>query len=188
MRKYSLAVTVFCLLFVFIAEAWSAPRPRLKIGDEFPGFFLKDLNGNPFYLKEQVGNASNRKYRGILFSFCAYTCKPCRKEIPELEKLGVKYLKQGLGVILIDVGDNGKVAQNLADELKTSLPMLVDRYGLVLDLVGHPGLPHTVLIDGSGKVRYLNTSFSEEKASEILTGLENEIKAVLDSSPDASSR
>ncbi len=188
MRKYSLTLAAFCLLFVFTDGSWAASGPHLKIGDVFPGFFLKDLKGNPFYLKEQIGNASNGKYKGILFSFCAYTCKPCRLEIPELEKLGVKYQKQGLGVILIDVGDNVKVAQSLAGELKTSLPMLVDRYGVVLDLVGHPGLPHTVLIDGSGKVRYMNTSFSEEKAIEILTGLENEIKVLLDSSPGASSR
>lgn len=188
MRKYISAVALICITFITVVESLAAPGPHLKIGDVFPGFFLKDLNGNSFYLKEQVGNTPTRKYQGILFSFCAYTCKPCRKEIPELEKLGAKYQKQGLGVILIDVGDNIKVAQSLAAELKTSLPMLVDRYGVVLDLVGHPGLPHTVLIDGAGKVRYLNTSFSEEKASEIITGLENEIKAVLDAASGASSR
>lgn len=188
MKKYILPTTLFCIVLIMVTETWAVPSPRLKIGDVFPGFFLKDLNGNPFYLKEHLGNAANSKYRGILFSFCAYTCKPCRAEIPELEKLFMKYQKQGLGVILINVGDNNKVAQNLANELKTSLPMLVDRYGVVLDLVGHPGLPNTVLIDSSGKVRYLNTSFSEEKAEEILKGLENEIKAVLDSSSGSSSR
>ncbi|MFA6471793.1 MAG: TlpA disulfide reductase family protein [Candidatus Latescibacterota bacterium] len=188
MRKYSLIFAAFCLLFVFFAEIWAVPRPRLKIGDAFPGFYLKDLNGNSFYLKEQVGNGSNGRYTGIIFSFCAYTCKPCRLEIPELEKLSAKYQKQGLGVILINVGDNQKVAQNLASELKTSLPMLLDRYGVVLDLVGHPGLPHTVMIDNVGRVRYLNTSFSEKKASEIITGLENEIKIVLDAASGASSR
>jgi thiol-disulfide isomerase/thioredoxin len=188
MRKNISVMAFICILFFMGGETFAAPGPRLKIGDVFPGFYLKDLKGNPFYLKEQAGNAPNKKYQAIIFSFCAYTCKPCRLEIPELEKINAKYKKQGLGVILIDVGDNEKVAQNLAVESKTSLTMLMDRYGVVLDLIGHPGLPHTVLVDGAGKVRYLNTAFSEEKAGEIIKGMENEIRAVLGAASGDSSR
>jgi hypothetical protein len=57
--------------------------------------------------------------------------------------------------------------------------MLVDRYGVVFKLIGQPGTPHTVLLDGDGKVRFISTGFPEEKAGEIIAELEKQIAAVL---------
>ncbi|MBN1291819.1 MAG: redoxin domain-containing protein [Candidatus Latescibacteria bacterium] len=156
-------------------------KQQLKIGDDFPGFFSTDLEGNMFFLKDHIGEDAEFKHAGIIFSFCASWCKPCKKEIPELEKLHAKYADKGIAAYLIAVGeDKTKVGEFISD-LGTSLPVLVDRYQKALEQVGRPGLPHTVFIDRAGKVRFVNTGFSENTAGEIMERLENEIKTVADS-------
>ncbi|MHB9031189.1 MAG: TlpA family protein disulfide reductase [Candidatus Latescibacterota bacterium] len=177
---YRKVYTFVCvLLFITAAGAWSAPNERLKVGDEFPSFGVKDLKGEFFFLREHVGNNPKKPHKALLFSFCTSYCQPCRKEYPELEKIREKYAPQGLGCYLIDVGEKEETVQVLAAEIKTRMGMLVDRYGVVFKLVGQPGTPHTVLLDGDGKVRFINTGFSEDKAGEIIAEMEKQIAAIL---------
>jgi thiol-disulfide isomerase/thioredoxin len=185
-----LAITSAFLLVGIFATAAGALNERLKPGDDFPGFMAKDLNGKMFFLKEHLGNTPNQKYKALIFSFCTSYCKPCRKEFPELEKLRAKYSAQGLGIFLIDVGENEEKAGALAAEIKTGLTMLVDRYGVVYKLVAEPGTPHTVLIDAAGKVRFVNTGFPEEKekADHVIAELEKQIAAVLGAGGAGTSR
>ncbi len=169
------------LLYVSMNPALSCAQEngRLKIGDDMPGFFLTDLNGAPFFIKEHLGENAKVKHAGIIFSFCASWCKPCKKEIPELEKLQKKYTEKGIATYLIAVGEKKKIVSKFIKEIGTSLPVLVDRYQKVLEQVGRPGLPHTIFVDNNRKVRYINTGFSEKTADEILGKLEDEIKAVI---------
>jgi len=57
--------------------------------------------------------------------------------------------------------------------------VLLDRYLIVLNMIGQPGIPHTVLIDKAGKVRFINTGFAESNGSEILKELEHAIEEAL---------
>ena len=177
-----LIVSVF---FVQTGIGYTQTKQQLKVGEDFPGFFSTDLDGNMFFLKDHVGENAEYKHAGIIFSFCASWCKPCKKEIPELEKLHAKYADKGIAAYLIAVGEDKAKVREFTSEMGTSLPVLVDRYQKALEQVGRPGLPHTIFIDNSGKVRFVNTGFSEETAAEILERLENEIKTVIDSGSSA---
>jgi len=180
MKRWLLLMTLV-LLYVSINPVMSGAQEngRLKIGDDLPGFFLTELNGTPFFIKEHLGDDAKIKHAGIIFSFCASWCKPCKKEIPELEKLQESYAEKGIATYLIAVGENKKKVSKFIEEIGTSLPVLVDRYRKVHEQVGRPGLPYTIFVDSDRKVRYINTGFSEKTAEEILGKLENEIKAVI---------
>lgn len=190
MKKALTITVVFLLAFMTVSVSGAAQKERLKVGDDFPGFVVKDLNGKFFFLKEHIGNSPNKKYKAILFSFCKYDCKPCRKEFPELEKLRVKYSGQGLGIFLIDIMEDEVTAKKLSSEIQTGLEMLVDRYGVVSKLSGVTGTPFTVLIDTEGKVQFANTGFPEEKekAGEIIAELEKQITALLGAGSAGSTR
>lgn len=143
-----------------------------------PGFFLRDLQGENFFINDHVGDDAKVKCKGILFSFCASWCKPCRKEIPELEGLCKKYKDTGILFYLVDVGEDKAKASEFAAEIKSPIPMLMDRYQKALEKVGRPGLPHTILIDNKGIVKFINTGFAENSADEIIKKLEEKLKAL----------
>ena len=176
-KRNSLLSLCFLCLFL-INPLWTERGEGLEIGGDFPSFYLKDINGNDFFLKEYTGEKATKNLKGIIFSFCASYCKPCKKEIPELGKLLQKYEGEGLGIFLVALEKEDQ-AQKLVTETKTTIPVLVDRHLVVQKLIGFVGIPFTVLIDSDRKVRYLGTSFSEENAEEIMERLEHAVVGVL---------
>ncbi len=178
MYKNIILPLIFSLCVTFSVPVMAAKGDIVKIGDEFPSFFLKDINGNDFFLSEYIGEKATKNYKGIIFSFCASYCEPCKKEIPELEKLLGKYEESGLGIYLIAL-EKKEQAQELIDETKTNLTVLVDRYLVLQKLLGFTGIPFTVLIDNNGKVRLINSAFSEKNADEIMEGFEHAVMDVL---------
>jgi len=183
MKRRSILIYLVLLIVGANVPAMAEKGERLKIGDTFPKFFTKRIDGSNFFLNDYVGERAKEDIRALLFSFCSSTCKPCKREIPELEKIKEKYAEQGLEVILIDTGEDKLLAQQLIDELGTKLPVLVDRYAVVIELVGNPPLPHSVLLDGAGDVRYLHTGFPENNPEDVIKELEDAIVAVLGSAP-----
>ena len=94
-NKKHVKLSLFMLgIFIFSSFNVSAGQ-RLKIGDDFPKFFLKDIKGNSFFLNDYIGENSSKKVKCLLFSFYASYCKPCVKEVPEVEKLYEKYKALG---------------------------------------------------------------------------------------------
>ncbi len=179
MYKRNILLSMCFLCLFLINPLWTEKGEGLEIGGDFPSFYLKDINGNDFFLKEYAGEKATKNFKGIIFSFCASYCKPCKKEIPELEKLMEKYKVKGLGIFLVAL-EKEEQAQKLIAETKTTIPVLVDKHLIVQKLIGFVGIPFTVLIDSDRKVRYLGTSFSEKNAEEIMERLEHAIMGVLD--------
>lgn len=179
MRKVLAFVLVIILAAAVNQTAWAKKGERLKIGDEFPMFFLKHINGNNFFLNEYVGGKAIHPCKGVIFSFCASYCKPCKKEIPELDKLRDKYGSKGLEIFLVNSGEDRELALGLIKEVNTKIPVLLDRYLVVLNMIGQPGIPHTVLIDKACVVRFINTGFAEDNSEAILKELEHAVEDVL---------
>jgi len=179
MKKTVHILAVFLLVMTIPGQVVAKKGERLKIGDDFPSFFLKDINGNNFFLNEYVGDKATNQCKAVMFSFCASYCKPCKKEIPELDRLKETYGSKGLEIFLINGGEDRELALGLIKEVNTKLPVLLDRYLIVLNMIGQPGIPHTVLIDKAGKVRFINTGFAESNGSEILKELEHAIEEAL---------
>ena len=175
-RNSYLLICFLCLLL--INPLWTEKAEALEIGDDFPSFFLKDINGNDFFLKEYTGEKAKNNLKGIIFSFCASYCEPCKKENPELAKLMEKLEGKGLGIFLVAL-EKEDLAQKLVEETKTTFPVLIDKHLIVQKLIGFVGIPYTVLIDSNRKVRYIGTSFSEDDAEEIMGRLEHAVLGIL---------
>ncbi len=161
---------------VFGAGAFA--QETIQVGDVMPGFFLKDMNGESFFLKDCVGDDATKNYKAVIFSLCASYCKPCKKEIPELGTMVEKYRDKGLGIYLIAL-EKEEQAKKLVEETQTKLPVLLDRYLIVPKLLKREGIPFTLLVDNTGTVRFINTGFSEENAHEFVRRFEEKVVEVL---------
>lgn len=81
-------------------------------------FELIDIDGNVWKSKELKGSV-------IVFNFWFTACPPCKKEIPELNKLVEKYSKKG--VVFIGV------ALDEADEIQRFIDIYPFKYKLIPD-------------------------------------------------------
>ncbi len=110
-------------------------------------------------LTDQSGRAQSLvQYRGkpLVVNFWAAWCEPCVEEMPVLSELQNKYAAKGVQFIGIAVDSVANIAQ-FTQKLKVNYPLYSAGYeGLELaHAMGNTqgGLPFTVFIDASGKVR-----------------------------------
>jgi peroxiredoxin len=107
-------------------------------------FTLTDLEGKPWTLKSLQGKV-------VLVNFWATWCPPCRKEMPDLDRLYQQFRAQGLVILAISDEDVSKVKPFIAEK-GISYTVLLDPGRKVNTLFHVMGIPKTFIYDRSGKL------------------------------------
>ena len=117
---------------------------RFQEKKEAPAFSLKNLDGKPISLSDFRG-------KPVLITFWATWCASCKEEIPLLEKFCVAK-KDQLAILLIAIdGERKRKVQQIINENKVTLPVLLLLKEKVMDQYGVRGwVPQTFLVDREG--------------------------------------
>jgi peroxiredoxin len=107
-------------------------------------FTLTDLSEKTWTLRDLRGKV-------VVVNFWATWCPPCRKEMPDLEKLYKQFKDQGLIILAISDESAGKVKPFVAEQ-KVTYPILLDPGRKVNVLFQVEGIPKTFVYDRSGKM------------------------------------
>ena len=166
----------FLILLILISSTFA----ELKVGDEAPTFFVRDLTEKNFFLSDTL-----KLGRPIVLSFFATWCGPCRLEMPQLDTLSNSY--KNINFYLVDVSgltqgkakmkEDPEKVKMMVDKLGVNLKVLMDKYGKVAEKYGVKSLPRLVVIDKKSKVHYIHDGYAP--------GDENKLKEVLDKLTDA---
>ncbi len=153
---------------------------NVAVGDTLTPFMLRQYGGKGEYvaLRDYCGaprkpwNALPR--RPVVISFFADWCQPCRREIPELEKLSQSW-GDSVTVFLVSVGDKPEQIDGFLKEVPTKLTILMDPYKTTsTERYGISGLPTVFVVDKESVLQYISTGFHEdsmEKLSAVINGL-----------------
>lgn len=117
-----------------------------------PDFALRSSSGSNLRLSEQRGQV-------VMVNFWATWCGPCREELPQLNRLYEKYQAAGFTLLGVNVDSSSKDALGMAKRLGVQFPVLFDSKKETSRLYGLESMPWTVLIDRSGKVRYVHAGY-----------------------------
>jgi peroxiredoxin len=107
-------------------------------------FTLSDLQGKSWRLKDLQGKV-------VLVNFWATWCPPCRKEMPDLQSLYVRFQAQGFVVLAISDEETAKVTPFIAERAIT-YPVLLDPGRKVNGLFQIEGIPKSFVYDRNGKL------------------------------------
>lgn len=86
----------------------------------------------------------------MLVSMWAVWCQPCRRELPDLQKISRS--NSGVDVLAVNVGDEPQRIAEYLDEMSVELPVAVDRVGNLLTALDVGTVPATVLFDRDGSI------------------------------------
>ncbi len=120
----------------------------LDIGQSAPDFTLKSIQGKNLNLAEQRGQI-------IVINFWASWCGPCRKEMPILQTFHNKYKNLGVSVWGVNVEQENQAGQDFLADLNLSFPIFFDSSNTISADYQVEAMPTTVIVDRSGKVRYV---------------------------------
>ena len=107
-------------------------------------FALTDLQGKTWNLKDL-------RSKVVLLNFWATWCPPCRKEMPDLEALYLRFKDQGFVVLAISDEDAAKVSPFLT-ERNITYPVLLDPGRKVNEEFQIEGIPKSFVYDRGGKL------------------------------------
>jgi len=90
-----------------------------------------------------------------VLDFAASWCTPCWSVLPRLEKFAVEHPE--IRVVAVSVDDEVSGRDLLVSRLKLTIPVLWDERHRIAERYRPDGMPHTVVLDRSGKVVYRHT-------------------------------
>ncbi len=142
-------------------------------GKQLPDATLTDLrSGKSVSVKSLMGK------KVTFVTFWASWCPPCRKEIPELQKLYDKYKDKGFQIIAISLDNKSSVkkAKEFAKQHKLTFPILNDSSGKLATPLNVSSIPTMLIVDGKGKILEAHQGFNpqgEKEFSAIIEKLAN---------------
>ena len=153
-------------LFVFAPPAGSklvdafGPPQSTALADEFvgkpaPAFTLTGVKGSTISLARYKG-------RVVLLDFWATWCRPCRIEMPLVQKLYDELKPRGLVVFGVNLMEEPARVKGFLAENGITFPILLDRGGKVAGRYRAEGIPTLVIVGKDGRVSSYFTGVRDE--------------------------
>ncbi len=166
----SKSILSFLVICLFVTPAQGSKKIS-----KAPNFSAPNLDGKKVELKNLLEEGP------VLISFWATHCKPCIKELNQLQKFYPDYKKKGFEILAVDVDGPRSVGRvkSKVKGLKWKFPVLFDTNKDIYRKYHVLGIPHTVLIDQEGNIRYTHTTYrsgDEKTIKEKINQLFNEQK------------
>ena len=142
----------------------AVPALAVPTGSPAPSFTLAARGGQAVSLAQYKGQV-------VMINFWASWCGPCRQEMPLLESIYKKYNKMGFTLLGVNVEPNSQAANDWLKATPVSFPILYDTDSKVSKLYDVAGMPSTVIIDRTGKLRVLHRGYKPGDENEYLDSI-----------------
>lgn len=116
-------------------------------GRTAPPFTTHTLSGDTISLKHSLDNTP------VMLNFFASWCRPCRTEMPKLEKF-YKNNSNRITVLAINVGESAQKVRKFVHNIDYRHTVLLDPRKKIAGKYDITSLPSTVFIDQSRKIQY----------------------------------
>ena len=136
------------------AAGLADPATAAAAAQPAPDFTLPSAAGPNLRLQEQRG-------RVVMLNFWATWCGPCKREMPQLNRLYTKYRASGFVLMGVNVDEDPQNALGVSSKLGLQFPVVFDSAKRVSRLYDLSTMPSTVLIDRDGLMRYIHRGYKD---------------------------
>ena len=160
-RRHASRWSLLVGLVILVAVAMSCRGDSSSL--ETVDIDLKAMDGESTTIGETLGE------RPMLASLWAVWCQPCRRELPELQRIADSDVD--VDVVAINIGDDPSRIATYFDEMSLRIPVLIDEMGDLLTALDVGTVPATVLFSASGDIlwRHLGAVSADQVADALET-------------------
>lgn len=157
------------MLTLILAAVLALPSSPHKLKDTpARNFVLPSVSGEEISLDGFSGKV-------VLLNFWATWCEPCKRELPEFERLQRKYASNGLIILAVSVDNNVENTRAFLRKNDLKLAALWDRDKRIAAAYDVEAMPSTYVIDRDGIIRFVHKGFSMAE----ITRIEAEVRELL---------
>ncbi len=145
-------------LVVQPAGAFFGGGGGIKEGDDAPMFKGQTIDN------QTIDYADVRGKKVVVLDFWSIYCASCIEAMPRLNEINLEFRDKGLlmiGVNLDSFGTHRVVKFMDGMESKINFPVLIDKTRQVATAFSAMVLPTTLVIDGSGKIRFFHVGYKQ---------------------------
>ena len=142
------------------ALALVSPVSATDVGLPAPAFSLPSAKGEPVALDKLRGKI-------VYVDFWASWCGPCRRSFPWMNEMQQKYGSKGFVVVGVNVDKKRTDADRFLAQNPANFTIAFDEAGTTPSAYAVKGMPSSYLIDGTGKIVYVERGFLDENKAQI---------------------
>lgn len=149
---------IFAAAFAAVCLAPSAHA--VDAGEPAPALALATAKGEPVALDKLRGKV-------VYVDFWASWCGPCRRSFPWMNEMQAKYGPKGFTVVGVNVDKKRSDAERFLAQIPATFTVVFDETGATPAAWGVKGMPSSYLVDGTGKVVFVERGFTDEHKADI---------------------
>ncbi|MBD3161089.1 MAG: redoxin domain-containing protein [Candidatus Eisenbacteria bacterium] len=175
LRRPAVPIVVLVFGFLLASLVSSPPSEAQEKAPTAPDFSAKNLKGKTIKLSDLLEEGP------VLIDFWTTWCKPCKLELPELDRLHRKYEEHGFRVLAISQDDPKTVrkVKPYVEQRKYGMVVLVDPDREVGNEYSVRTYPTSFLVGEDGEILHFAQGYSKGDEKE----LEEKIRGLLELGP-----
>ena len=115
-----------------------------EVGMQAPDFTLTNMNGEEVSLSDYQGQR-------VFLNFWASWCPPCKKEMPDMQKLHEKYGDE-LKILAVNIGESKSATASFMMKNKLNFTVLLDKNKSTAQNYLVRGIPTSDFLDENGEI------------------------------------
>ena len=116
-----------------------------EVGMQAPDFTLKNMNDKEVSLSDYQGQK-------VFLNFWASWCPPCRKEMPDMQKLQEEHGEEVV-ILAVNVGENKATVSNFIMDNQLDFPVVLDQNRSTAQNYLVRGIPTSYFLDQDGIIQ-----------------------------------
>ncbi|MDR4504055.1 MAG: TlpA family protein disulfide reductase [Candidatus Scalindua sp.] len=120
----------------------------INVGQKAPNFTLPNVDGSEFELE------AFSKDKNVLLVFSATWCQACRHEIPLIKNFYNEFRDEGLGIVVIDIGESRSKVKSFVKEREINYNVILDEMADVAKIFKVTAIPLNIVLDKRGIIIY----------------------------------
>ena len=131
--------------------------------NHLPNMKFKDLKNKKQSLSQYYSDGP------VLLNFWNLACEPCKKEMKELDKLHLKYEKQGFDVVSINIDNtrNMSKVKSYVNSQKYAFTVLSDPRAELFRKMGGKVMPFVIIVDSTGEIENRHVGYNPGDEKEL---------------------